>query len=71
MEKGVRYWACNMISLEYVLINIDIDIWMLVLGDKTEISGCCVFQISQGQRAGKKKRAKKKTWRRYSLVEEG
>ena len=41
------------------------DTWMLVLGDKAEISWCSVFQISEGQRAGKKERAKKKTRRRY------
>ena len=35
-------------------------------GDKTEISWCCVFQISQGQGAGKKKRTKKKTRRRFN-----
>ena len=35
-------------------------------GDKTEISWCCVFQISQGQRTGKKKRTKKKTRRRFN-----
>ena len=35
-------------------------------GDKTEISWCCVFQISQRQGAGKKKRTKKKTRRRFN-----
>ena len=35
-------------------------------GDKTEISWCCVFQISQRQGAGKKKRTKKKTRRRLN-----
>ena len=41
------------------------DTWMLVLGDKAEISWCSVFEISEGQRAGKKERAKKETRRRY------
>ena len=45
------------------------DTWMLVLGDKAEISWCSVFQISEGQRAGKKERAEKKTRRRYKRKE--
>ena len=48
-------------------IDMEMDGWMLVLGDKTEISWCGVFQIREGQRAGEKKRAKEKTRRRYQI----
>ena len=53
------------VSFKYWYYHIEMDTWMLVLGDKAEISWCSVFQISEGQRAGKKERAKKKTRRRY------
>ena len=68
MEKG-KADVDNDVNYNYFLINTKEKIYNnrnLHQGDKTEISWCCVFQISQRQGAGKKKRTKKKTRRRFN-----
>ena len=68
MEKG-KADVDNDVNYNYFLINTKENIYNnrnSHQGDKTEISWCCVFQISQRQGAGKKKRTKKKTRRRLN-----
>ena len=66
-------WQYSCILDPFMLFNVrtnidmEMDGWMLVLGDKTEISWCGLFQIGEGQRAGKEKGAKKKTRGRYQI----
>ena len=68
MEKG-KADVDNDVNYRCILINTKDNIFNnrnSHQGDKTEISWCCVFQISQRQGAGKKKRTKKKTRRRFN-----